>query len=197
MARLAASNTGNIVGAEIPLSTKSNQGNPRRTETPSRGDQIVHSLNNALSKIERVSQVLRQFGIVVLSATIISFGVMFVVLLMGERPKGGFDWLAACSLLLGCVALYGCASHEMWRKRGDALFEEISDEVERGIVSVAGEPVFEGESNLLLRARLALRDFAHASDLPFIPGKFGPTVYAAVNLLIPILILFSSRLLKP
>ena len=155
-------------------------------------------LSNALSKIERVSQVLRRFSKVVLSATIISFGVLFVILLIGDwQMLWGFDWLAALSLLLGCVALYGCASHEMWRKRGEALFEEIVDEVERRIVAVAGEPEFEGGSDLLSRARLALRDFAHASDLPFIPGKFGPTVYAAVNLLIPILILFSSRLLKP
>ncbi|MGH9846279.1 MAG: hypothetical protein ACREEM_46865 [Blastocatellia bacterium] len=198
MARLSASNTGSIPGTEIPLSTKPGTGKSQGTDIPSRADLMAHNLSNALSKIERVSQVLRRFSVVVVSSTIISFGVLFVILLIGDRkPLGGVDWLTPLSLLFGCVALYGCASHEMWRKRGDALFEEISDEVERRIVSVAGDPKFEGGVDLLSRARLALRDFAHTSDLPFIPGKFGPTVYAAVNLLIPILILFSSRLLKP
>ncbi len=175
----------------------SNRGHVKRTEVPSKVDQVAHDLSDALSKIERVSQALQRFSVVVLSATIISFVVLFAALLIGERQRWGFNWLAAWSLLLGCIALYGCASHEMWRRRGDGLFEEISDEVERRVVAVAGGLMFEGESDLLLRVRKALRDFTRAGDLPFIPGKFGPTVYAAVNLLIPILILFSSYLLKP
>lgn len=197
MARLSASNPGNIQGTEVPLSAIPSLGNSRGTEIPPMIDQKAHNLRAALSKLERVSQVLRRFSKVVLITTVVSFGILLATLLIGDRkPSGSFDWPAALSLLFGCIALYGCASHEMRRKRGEDLFEEIADEVERKIVSVAGNPTFEGELELLSRARLALRDFAHASDLPFIPGKFGPTVYAAVNLLIPILILFSSRL-KP
>lgn len=183
MARLAASNTGSAQRSGIVLSA----------------EQIVISLSDALSKIERVSQILWRLSYLVVSATTISLGVMFVVLLMGWKWEWDVtEWLAIVTLTSGSVALFGCASHEIWRKRGDVLFEEISDEVERRTVVIAKEPEFEEEKPaLLLRARLALRDFSHASDLPFIPGKFGPTIYAAVNLLIPILILFSSRLLKP
>jgi hypothetical protein len=183
MARLAASNSGSAQRSGIILSA----------------EQVVISLSDALSMIERVSQMLRRLSYLAVSATTISLGVMFWVLLVGWKWEWfGTDWLAIVSLSFGSVALYGCASHEIWRKRGEVLFEEISDEVERRTVMIARDPKFEEEKpGLLLRARLALRDFAHASDLPFIPGKFGPTIYAAVNLLIPILILFSSRLLKP
>jgi hypothetical protein len=86
---------------------------------------------------------------------------------------------------------------ESWRKRGDALFEEISDELQWNI---RGTRLLKDKSPAKerpeIQARVVLRTFARASDLPIIPGKFGPAIYITVNLLITFLAIFLPRVLK-
>ncbi len=68
-----------------------------------------------------------------------------------------------------CVILF-----ERRRKDGDAAFQELSNLLQ-------GE-TFDQEG--VLEIRVELRRFASASDLPLVPGKAGPGVYALIDLVL-------------
>lgn len=104
-----------------------------------------------------------------------------LVLVFIFLAKFGFLRLApldlAASLLaiqagLFTMALISVILFERARKDGDGAFQELSNLFQ-------GEPVSVDEG---LAMRVELRRFAAASDLPLVPGKVGPGIYAAANL---------------
>jgi hypothetical protein len=44
-----------------------------------------------------------------------------------------------------------------------------------------------------INARITLRTYARATDLPLIPGKFGPAIYVAFNLVLLFLAYWLNR----
>jgi len=89
------------------------------------------------------------------------------------------------SLTCGLSVLLIVALFESYRRRGDALFEELSDEfLWNNSTSRRRSSDSYPESRPPLEIRLLLRSFTRAADLPMVPGRFGPAVYAAFNLLI-------------
>lgn len=84
--------------------------------------------------------------------------------------------------LLGLLA---SLAFELVRKRGEVLFEELSDEyqwhIQRNYMarSVDKEPGPIAKPELDIR--ISLRDFAKNADLLLVPGKFGPAIYALWN----------------
>ncbi|MCF8070682.1 MAG: hypothetical protein K9M96_09380 [Deltaproteobacteria bacterium] len=75
--------------------------------------------------------------------------------------------------------------YENLRKRGEAIFEEISDELQwhigyRDSLSNKEPSTKKPEFEI----RVALRSFARTTDIPLIPGKFGPALYIGINIVI-------------
>ena len=77
------------------------------------------------------------------------------------------------------------------RKRGDGLYQEVSNELQIVESSDKDERV---PADLAREARLDLRSFASAADLPLVPGRIGTPVYSFVNVAIIVIsvILFSQ-----
>lgn len=106
-----------------------------------------------------------------------------------------FMWAVLASLAL----LVGAAAAALWfetlRKRGDALYDEISDEVQwhigRAYLSSADQPAVD-MPRPPLRYRVELRSFAKASDLPLAPGRYGPALYVALNVALVVLLVIRS-----
>lgn len=79
------------------------------------------------------------------------------------------------------------------RKRGEVLFEEISDELEWYVSN--------DKDNVNLKrpqigARIALRSFTKTTDLPFVSGKIGILFYLTLNItLVVISIFYVTKLL--
>ncbi|MDZ7361412.1 MAG: hypothetical protein ONB46_11925 [candidate division KSB1 bacterium] len=104
------------------------------------------------------------------------------------KSGNGFVIFVGLSLFVNLAVI---VLFENLRRGGDALFEEISDKLhwyvgyrkqkENGAAANDGQPP---------DARLVLRAFAGAADLPLIPGKFGPAIYAGVNLVFALLFLY-------
>ena len=102
------------------------------------------------------------------------------------------------------ASVLGLALYEGMRKQGESLFEEVSDELHGhrigaatplAVAQATSAEKVQAEADLdqtIFRLRVKLRQFARASDLPLIPGKFGPAVYAVINLLIAVTLLFVS-----
>ncbi len=79
------------------------------------------------------------------------------------------------------------------RKEGDALFKEISDELQwnvrfSGGMSPESAPP---EKRPNLNYRFALRLFAQSTDLPLTPGRYGPLAYLLINLMVTSFTIFA------
>ena len=92
-----------------------------------------------------------------------------------------------CAASSALFALLLSVVFEGRRKEGDVLFKEISDELQWYVRFQKKDKIdispSTPEHRPDLQARLALRAFAQSSDLPLVPGKYGPLAYALVNIL--------------
>ena len=152
------------------------------------------SLAKDLYRLERLTRVLRPLGLLCFTFTITCLILSFYTALNLSRAfkepyvSSGFasyyKSFFYASLLTGGLGLILVMFYEMLRKQGESLFEEISDELEW---HVEGVRVTDRASDVVerphLHARIILRSFARTTDLPLVPGKFGPALYAGVNLL--------------
>jgi hypothetical protein len=86
----------------------------------------------------------------------------------------GFDVLAALAF-------------EALRKRGDAIFEELSDEFQWQLGSDKRRSAEIGLARPPIGLRITLRSFVAASDLLLVPGRFGPLLYAMINVIMFVL----------
>lgn len=74
------------------------------------------------------------------------------------------------------------------RRRGDIAFSEISDGLEWEARLAGTTHSYRVSQPGTVRAalrpeRLALREFARASELPLAPGRYGPALYVGLNVL--------------
>ena len=86
--------------------------------------------------------------------------------------------LLTCVVAVLCVALY-----EYFRRQGNVLYDEISDELEWNVRSARlaeGGKLAEYPPDV--NVRIVVRMFAHATDLPLFPGDKGPAIYVLLNL---------------
>ncbi len=133
-------------------------------------------------------------GLTIFVSTLLNLLAMLAVW-FGSLFFGGYDIhvvraVFGAQVIFAVCALICTALHETRRKQGDTLFEEISDGLQlqlqlQSVPVVRGtDSLSEGNTMSVLKARLILRTFAQASDLPLVPGKFGAAIYVAVNLLL-------------
>jgi hypothetical protein len=153
---------------------------------------------NAVGELERVTRALERWGMAALlltvSLVIATAGGSMIIqekfqsFPTGFTPRVTFVLIASTFAFLNIVILIG---YERLHKRGDTLFDEISDELSwftqpsRGQPSVGPAPV----ATPPIDVRVALRSFTRNADLPLVAGRFGPAVYGLVNLLIMIFVL--------
>ena len=146
-------------------------------ERPSRLDPF------AIEKLEDIAEGLRLSGLCVAWSTTVNLFLLFTrAFATKERLVwiGGLETVSA--LLVGstvCIAIW----HDIRIRKGWALFEEISNEFEK--LSIRNGGLADGlDADPAREARIVLRRFASNSDIPLVPGKFGPGVYALANFLI-------------
>ena len=140
------------------------------------------NFDNALSELTRTTNWTSRWG---LAASILSslnlFSVAVIVVLDMVAPilfTGSISLIfAGASLLLLPMALAALLGHDFSRRKGDALFEEISNGLEWD---------HKNKSELSQKVststyRTILRNFAHSANLPLIRGSVGYQVYLFIN----------------
>lgn len=142
-------------------------------------------LDSSLDKLSRMTSRLSQLGL--LLAAITGVNVLFCLFLSMSGIRFADRLMLTATLALPAFILAGY--FERLRKIGDVLFLEISDELQWNIRSkeMRSEESAARERPKL-DVRITLRSFARASDLPLIPGKFGPAIYIAINVLIAVVV---------
>lgn len=157
---------------------------PREETSGSESGKIT--LDETLQKLERINSRLSVYSWCVIALTVANLLAAITAWLSRHSSEVRFSLFFNC--LLGASVLAFAIHYENLRKRGDVLFEEISDELQWNIRGVGAKPLPEVKPSM--SARLVLRTFARASDMPLIPGKLGPVGYVAINLLFVLLSLF-------
>jgi hypothetical protein len=116
---------------------------------------------------------------------------LFVTLIMRSASSQPFStsWEDLVRYLTLGSAMYGLTAlflYDRRRRHGDVLFEELSNELQWQAVSGSSIPKA-AESRPSIENRVTLRNYVQASDLPLVPGKFGPTAYAITFLIIAVI----------
>lgn len=136
-------------------------------------------LEEVIDELVRITRRLRTMGMV-LFAGLLSGIVTAVIGRTQIDPEYNYNFEAELALTLAIIialaGLVGTAVWEMWNKRGRTVSQELTDQVQE--MFVTGDDIEREESRL--RWRVSVRDFERASDLPLLPGRFGPTIYAAL-----------------
>jgi hypothetical protein len=157
----------------------------------------ILSLGESLNLLNKLTNHLRMLSLYVFAITLINIAanLLAIVGMKFKLPivtnmsvEGGAIIITFLSLLpLLAIVLY-----ESQRRRADALFEEISDELQWNVGYRDREINKQvADNSPPLDARVILRSFARTTDLPLVPGKYGPSVYAAVNVFSTFFLVFS------
>lgn len=88
---------------------------------------------------------------------------------------------AVLPTMTGAWALISVVRFDAARRRLEALFEEVSDEVQWFVRGGDDDPSVSGARRPNIHVRLVVRDAARTQDLFFAPGRFGPAVYALAS----------------
>ena len=148
----------------------------------------------SLMFLRRIKNSLRILGVIISLATLlhVSLLLLLIFIFKGGRIKEEwvFGYLFIAFIIFVCIIFY-----ENLRKKGEAIFEEISDELHWFIAYREKEPNNISQKRPEFEIRVLLRSFAKTTDLPLIPGKFGPAIYMVINIAIIILIgLFAVKM---
>lgn len=157
-------------------------------------------LEKTLYDLEGISYRLRGYGRMAFVFTILNLG-LFILSLSLIRFTSFSDLklitILSLPVILGCIVIFYLIIYEGLRKQGDTLFEEISDELQWNVqknLSAGDKPI--ADERPLLLARITLRTFARTTDLPLVPGRFGPAIYTVANILIIFLVYYSAGVFR-
>lgn len=156
----------------------------------------VNPLDRALRSLGRMTSVLRVFAIAIptITLSVLIYGT-FIFLLWSRLSRESigssayFSYRSSLSdnvdtfVVIAFFSILLIIFREFYRRKGDALFEEIGDEL--AAAKRQDEPELSS-----LEIRLILRSFAHAVDLPLVPGKFGALTYFLINLIMVLTVVF-------
>jgi hypothetical protein len=97
---------------------------------------------------------------------------------------------SSLSLYAPLSALVAIGAYDSVRRKGDVLFEELSDELQWHVQHFINEPgrktIAETGTRLNrphVDLRILLRTYARATSLPLLPGRVGAAIYAFVNVM--------------
>lgn len=155
------------------------------------------------SHLDRISSSLRAMGVLTLFLTLCDLGVLVGQVISSalieqsnqtgasEAVANGYTfykdylsyWWLVGVLVIFVIALIILGTSDLLRRRGDAIFQEVSNtfqEVKDGQSSESREL----QSELMTKARISLRSFASSADPLLIRGRYGSGIYALVNIVI-------------
>lgn len=154
----------------------------------------VEAILESAFVLGRVSTRLRTVGPVALVLSLANLAILLWWVARSNRWDYSVEEsLALTNLAVTVTTISVLGYFESLRKRGDAIFQELSDELQWYVGRSGSHSVFEdaprGDSpreRPLLEVRLAMRSFSAAAELPLFPGSLGGAFYAVFNLLIAI-----------
>ncbi|HEY0459224.1 MAG TPA: hypothetical protein VGC97_08820 [Pyrinomonadaceae bacterium] len=160
-------------------------------------------LEENLKRLSVISSYLRLFGLTIVSFSFLCIGLT-IILGVGKSIFDNNDYYSSSPDILsrmgktqaGMVFTFliifeilnflFVVIYDSRLKQGNAIFEEISDELQWNINKA---PTQSNSSSAVadnrpeLETRIILRTYARTTDLPLFPGKYGPALYIFLNII--------------
>lgn len=132
-----------------------------------------------LHQLRQAAFMLRALGVILAVGTVIA--ILWAPAVIARMERYSFsNYFFSWALLIGFNVLIALA-FETLRKRGDAIFEELSDEFQWHLGGDKRRSAEIGPSRPPINLRVTLRSFLSAGDLLLAPGRFGPLFYSIIN----------------
>ena len=141
----------------------------------------IRSSTNRLRQLSFISLLLSAWNLLIL-VMYLSAARLDVEPFMAFEPR-----IYLLSAVGVCVlGIISAARFEIERRHADAWFEEVSDELHWRTRRDEDEKYASAGDRPMLAVRVTLRQYARASELPFVPGKSGPILLIVFNVLVVI-----------
>ena len=164
-----------------------------RDNVSSRKNGIEASESNPVRHLRETVVWLRSTGLLAAVVTLANF--MCLVIMVADITYVDPMVFVILSVFLTGGAIISVVLFDMHRKSGEALTDEISDELQWNMRSTSNERE-EMRKRPPLDIRIALRGYLRATDLPLVVGKIGPPVYVLVNFIIVFATAYYCRFFK-
>lgn len=139
--------------------------------------------DEVISGLERISGRMRIVSVLIMLITLANM-VLTLWTIHGISMSNLSDWSisenTAGVLFFTTAAVIAIVLFDFLKRRGDAYFEELSDELHGSKIS---------DEDFSLGARIIMRSYSNHSSLPLIPGRFGAGIMAGANILLSFLTL--------
>lgn len=151
------------------------------------------ALIKSVQELETLTRALERTSVLILQMTLGGIiGSVTIPMFLVSLSRFGVDpaLRASASLfavLLVFMNLISLIRYERLHKRGDTLFEEISDELNWYLREPPAEKSSVANRTPPITVRVVLRSYTRTTDLPLIPGRFGPGIYGLVNIAVMVL----------
>lgn len=141
-------------------------------------------------ELQQLTRSLRQLGVIAVMLTVTTLALVIVLTLIAyvyfPYPESTYERNMRALFLAppgisALLALLSAILFDARRRRGNALHEEVAEEVQYRLQDLDRIGVSPEEMRPPFWLRWSIRNFALASQLPVIPGKGGPAVIAAIN----------------
>lgn len=142
----------------------------------------------AFKKLEFIGQKLNMLSTVLLTATMINFGLICSIFsrVISTPPSMITSVLMASTFSVFFLALW----FDTLRKDGKSYYDEIS-----GVLHANAKNMDMDIATDSIMARIAMRKFISSYEIPLIPGKYGPGAIFMINVIIVVFwVIFSPSL---
>lgn len=148
------------------------------------------SLEDSLRRLAQLTSRLRKLGTAIV---VLTFGSAIAYAgLMSGRLTGSSMIVCGIAAVAAVLGFLSVIVFDATRRRGDTLFDEISDELQWNIRQNAEARSDNYSIAPEFNVRVMMRDFIRATDLPLLPGKFGPALFAAASIALAIAALLAA-----
>jgi len=139
------------------------------------------SVYNNLKRLKTITLRLRLVGLYI--AIITAFSITLELTTMSYNsiyfPKEQIKFIIYTMFIVSLIFLI---FYDKMRRSGDAIYEEISDELQWDIKKYKKFEFNIEKNKPSLDARIILREYINTTDLPLTRGSYGVTVYTLINL---------------
>lgn len=139
-------------------------------------------LDAYIDRMQAIAIRLRYLGLCMLIITMMNLGSAAAGSVRLIAPFIGLQ-LSAVSFV---SVIFLAMLFEQLRRRGEIIYEEVTDELHR----VHSEAALERPR---IAFRIALKNFATSMDLPLVPGRYGVSLYILLNLFILVFAFLAFR----
>ena len=163
---------------------------------PSGGQRDLGWPGSTIHRLAAISNSLRLYGLLLSMGTLFNILAPVAVVVFFALQQGQIVGTALIVAGLTAINIMVAVMFDMLRKRGEVIFEEVSDEFQWYVGRTESSTMERPGPRPDFAVRLVLRDFARAGDLPLARGRNGPATYVVVNIFVLFLLAYEILSLR-